>query len=166
MTVSETTPEPEPTLAEAVGRVVMAAAWLEYELANAIVVLSGSNATGLLVQGQPFAALRDMLANIAVVAEEPTRIKFRALAKRISGLMEKRNEVAHAVWLPGRGDGVHVAERKRRSDRSVNTWTVPTLLALVDELRAASDELLVLADATSRDLYPDDPWLWGEPLSE
>jgi hypothetical protein len=158
MTVQE--PEQGPTLAEAVGRVVMAASWLEYEVGRAVVVLSGSSATTLLIAGQSYATLRDMLRNVARVADDADRIALLALVTRIGDLMDKRNGVVHGQWMPGRDAGVHVAERQQRRSYSETPWTVPELLDLAEQLRTTGDELLVLSQDTSVALYPDQEWFW------
>jgi hypothetical protein len=165
MTVEPAEPMPprfEPSsLPEAIGAVVMATSALEFQLMHVVTGLTQSPLTLICVRGMRGSslvhmAMRLLKHGVGSTAEDQASGRtdrlgllshedtdhFARLLRNVEGLIDKRDSVAHSMWLTVSDDGTHRGVRMRANPEQ-SEWTMEGLRELRQQIVNATHDLFV-----------------------
>lgn len=171
MTANENDASQQPNLHTAIGGIVTAATGLELALGDAVVGLTRSPLTDLVVQGERGSALIGMARRLLdhgigsseedetsgrtqrlnLISAQDTAA-FHEVLKDAERLLRARDEVVHSDWLwLVEEDQRYVLEghRKARSRRYARRWTFDELERLRQEMMNARVDLFICSWNTS-----------------
>lgn len=134
-------------LYELIGRIASRCGWLETILGKLICYVANTGVTQVFTTGQSASWLADHLAMAAgrvLDADEPALKEIQRIAVATKAIYARRNELTHAVWLPGPDDGMfyRAAWKRGKAEMVGGQETIASVERTLADAQRLLDRLL------------------------
>ncbi len=160
------TDRPRDELAEAIGRVAVAASHADLAVRNTIGSLGGGGAAVLAAEQSSVSRLIDWCVkfkNKLHTPDEEVSRDFDAQAERLKALLRRRNTVIHGLWFQGEGDSMTVSMRRGgKVGNDASEISVDEVYQLAQDLKNATWDFTEFAHAIAHPGWPGFPARHGD----